>query len=1419
MSDIGWNIARVNVPGKDLVQSGLHPRRDRFPTYVPQMHTYDEEEVAATPNLLNRLRANAEDRVKSHNISLLARLIQKDLPPEESVAKGCDADHSTSKLSALVHQDFIRRYLTTDTPERGLLVYHGLGSGKTATSIAVIEANRSKKRIIVMVPASLQDNYELEIKKLGPVLFGKGTASLVPYEWYFHRIDAERYEAIAEETNIPLSVIESNGGIFRIVDPSETDEGTKWDDMPPDVRERLGKQITEMLLSQIEFIRYNGLSYSAAYALDLDNAVVVIDEVHNISRMVRNKEEGIGRILYQKIRNAQNSKIVALSGTPLVNTPFELAILANMIHGVSRMSRVPFTHSRSGESGSDLSIIKELYSDPIIRYANVVPSEKAGGGSELLLLRHPMGFESLYSGSTYVGVIRTNRDFTMETDWLSSLSERLKGKGITLDHTKSSITEMLWFPENENTFMKMYTNEHEVGTERYIKHREQLLRRLMLVSFYRGADPIKYPRTRDIQIIRTEMNDSQFEEYSRARYEEIRMSSKSKSTKNAGGDEDDDVFTGRYRTRQICSVYFPDGRPTRDVVKRELEMRGVLGEDAVQEEYNRRLTIAMNNLRSIPDLRMKISQYSPKYKRVLDILDDTDGLAMIYSSFLRMEGLETFGVFLESDGYVPFEIVMDADGKSPRVKGLLSKSETERERFLGSGGKRFMVFSGAIDKELRAYLIRIYRGDFAGLPKSLLDDLKVIMGETYTEDSTANLRGGVCRILMITGAGAEGLNLKGVRQVHVLEPYWNQARLEQVFGRAVRVCSHADLDESERDVERYLHICGFPRSTFQEMISRGDNRFLESKDRGKSTDEYLEELSKKKSTINKEFLNLMKAAAVDCTLHAEQNGLSLTECMTMPSIAGTNVNTRIGVSPDYKDDADENDYREELRDTIIIEVGRSVIRDTKTGSEIEMGPQVVAVDYRTMNAYDPDMIIIRKLNKIGHIEIEGEDTEAVVTLVLEQDPVRSPSRLGVRGSEGSGVMDDGIVDSDDKDVPPSLSRSGVGDEFSGLVGGISKGTRFQVATKEELRMIVGDYKDFLSDLAEEDKEREMSRLTGEYVRELIPMMFPTRSMRAKVFVLVMGHPGSGKTHFSQEMLDRIIRVKDPNVVYPYIKRDDDGNIVSIPMIKEDRTGRVLTYDDYARIGVDEIIVYMREYQSRLIVKDEGIVKKIDPRVIGDRILRGIANRISEELFKIAIDGEYPIIYETTFANPKNVINKIMKVAIDNGYISKVHEGEGEPVGAQAASALGGGMKARAGSLIVNRNGKIKSAEEDSFVYPYGGQMIVLNFFNRNRSLTKQRIKERFEREGRYLKIDGEGFSVDVLWKEHKNNRVKNGYRNILTSRGKSRYKLDIPVDLYLEIDTTDPNDAKIDYKNASMNIGFIRGEDMGEFSTEIIKQE
>ena len=64
-------------------------------------------------------------------------------------------------------------YLNLYSPYRGLLLYHGLGSGKTCSSIAIAEGMKSSKKVIIMTPASLKRNYIEEIKKCGDTLYKK----------------------------------------------------------------------------------------------------------------------------------------------------------------------------------------------------------------------------------------------------------------------------------------------------------------------------------------------------------------------------------------------------------------------------------------------------------------------------------------------------------------------------------------------------------------------------------------------------------------------------------------------------------------------------------------------------------------------------------------------------------------------------------------------------------------------------------------------------------------------------------------------------------------------------------------------------------------------------------------------------------------------------------------------------------------------------------------------------------------------------------------------------------------------------------------------------------------------------------------------------------------------------------------------
>ena len=82
-------------------------------------------------------------------------------------------DNSNVDFQLMNHQKVVREYLNLYTPYRGLLLLHGLGSGKTCTSIAIAEGMKTDRQVIVMTPASLKKNFFAEIKKCADPLFRK----------------------------------------------------------------------------------------------------------------------------------------------------------------------------------------------------------------------------------------------------------------------------------------------------------------------------------------------------------------------------------------------------------------------------------------------------------------------------------------------------------------------------------------------------------------------------------------------------------------------------------------------------------------------------------------------------------------------------------------------------------------------------------------------------------------------------------------------------------------------------------------------------------------------------------------------------------------------------------------------------------------------------------------------------------------------------------------------------------------------------------------------------------------------------------------------------------------------------------------------------------------------------------------------
>jgi hypothetical protein len=119
-----------------------------------------------------------------------------------------------------------------------------------------------------------------------------------------------------------------------------------------------------------------------------------------------------------------------------------------------------------------------------------------------------------------------------------------------------------------------------------------------------------------------------------------------------------------------------------------------------------------------------------------------------------------------------------------------------------------------------------------------------------------NKLGAQCKIIMISPAGAEGLSLSNVRQVHIMEPFWQETRIKQMIGRAVRLCSHKSLPKADRkvDVFRYKTV----------KKNRLDKQ---------TADQFKEQLSQSKDRLIQSFLDAMKEVAVDCVLFKAHNSL------------------------------------------------------------------------------------------------------------------------------------------------------------------------------------------------------------------------------------------------------------------------------------------------------------------------------------------------------------------------------------------------------------------------------------------------------------------------------------------------------------------------------------------------------------------
>ena len=277
----------------------------------------------------------------------------------------------------------------------------------------------------------------------------------------------------------------------------------------------------------------------------------------------------------------------------------------------------------------------------------------------------------------------------------------------------------------------------------------------------------------------------------------------------------------------------------------------------------------------------RLAQYSTKLDQMIRRIMLSKGSNLVYSQFKTVEGLGVLRLALQANGFT--EIEVEGGDWMPRAlrttadnKLRFSKTTIESLRKgPDSGEKRFVFLTGEGLREKRNLVLNIFNGNFDKIPEEMR---KVLEESGYGERK--NKYGEICWVFGITGAGAEGISLKCCRSVHIMEPYWNKVRLDQVKGRAIRICSHQDLPFKDREVEIYTYYTVF--SAEQKNMNKIDITIRQT-DSDETSDEKVYNVGVKKDKINQELLDLMKETAMDCGLNAADNdGVQCFEVLGRP---------------------------------------------------------------------------------------------------------------------------------------------------------------------------------------------------------------------------------------------------------------------------------------------------------------------------------------------------------------------------------------------------------------------------------------------------------------------------------------------------------------------------------------------------------
>jgi len=670
-----------------------------------------------------------------------------------------EADKLCNKSFELApHQNFVRNFLSEFTPYNGILLYHGLGTGKTCSAIGIAEETRTymkyyglDKQILIVASPNVQLNFRLQ-------LFDETKLEYENDRWVINNCAGQN---ILDEINALQSKI-SKAKVVKLVNniinnyytfigyielANLINKHSKISNILKENPKISKKKQTILIKNKLE--KFFG------------DRLIIIDEIHNIRDTKENSNKLVAKQIDSLVKNVNNMKLVLLSATPMFNDYKEIIFLLNLLNANDKRSLID---------------VKDVFNND-----GSFVLDKDGNEVGKDLLRRKL--------NGYVSYVKGDNPFIFPYRILPEL----------FDNNNSLKNQEFIYPVNNIIGNRLEEDTKIIFTDLYLlklnDYQEKVYNYIVnKTDFKDESDSYKYTLLlKPLESLNIVYPNKELESVSLEEVNSLKIDVKN--------------LVGKMGISNLMS-YKEDAK---------------LG-----YRYNYRF-----NDDSMPNifLRENLIKYSSKISNIINSIENSKGPIIIYSQFI-------------DGGLIPLALALEAYGlkRYGNSKSLFEKAPVEELDIYSYKPK-----SEALKET----------GRFRCAKYIMITGDKILSPNKEEElkscNDSNNVNGENIKVILISSAGSEGLDFKYIRQVHILEPWYNINRIEQIIGRAIRTCSHKDLPLIERNVQIFMYAS---------LLANNTNE---------TVDLLIYRKAEEKAKLIGNITRLMKEVSIDCHLNYDLN--------------------------------------------------------------------------------------------------------------------------------------------------------------------------------------------------------------------------------------------------------------------------------------------------------------------------------------------------------------------------------------------------------------------------------------------------------------------------------------------------------------------------------------------------------------------